>query len=627
MYRNTTVANDDLFVLESIGSTTVLSYCRIPSPSYSLPLLMNECPQWEDIDVTYCPTQIPTSNPTTNPTIQPTIDPTIPPTNTPSLLPTKSYIISSTIYDIITENRTDTASVLTTREDYYSDTKSAKDLTDDLNDQFETALIALLIVFSISLILGYLHSRYVSINHFFGLGSLISVVLNIMDMISDLFFTVQAEILRDFNEPSTEIIFVLSCCFLVIPVILSVIQLWHQMHKHWLKNDKLRHWLSEYNKYLFAASIVSGSSFSAIDLFNSNLLSLEVFDMGLSKQDYLSFRYKRVYSLTLLENVPQLILQVWYIRELYGFENVIIVASLIFTSISILVSILSMFVTKQILYDQDAVIIEYDVKGKVIVEKNKNVNRKWILQEQLSTILGLEKQLISVERPSKIPGGMRVCLYIHINVTDNIRKKKDLEELIRKSMLNGQLAQTMNEAWDLQSELEIFNLNVSVRNSKKKMRESNENELAESVDVNNVEMVPLDENQPGLDFEKDGNGAMTFNGVEIDIEIEDDEGDAIVTEGDVITNMNDINMEEDEFVIENNDNENENNEDDEAKDDEIGNETAIKPKEAMKNTVGGVSVIDAALQDDNNSDEEVIDEINETPQTDDDDVDTKGFIE
>ena len=266
-------------------------------------------------------------------------------------------------------------------------------------------------------------------------------------MISDVFFTVQAEILRDFNGKSTEIIFVLACCFLIVPILLSVFQLWHQMHKHWLKKDKLRVWLGEHTTVLFATSIITGSSFSAIDLFNSNLFSLEIFDMGLNKQDYHSFRYKRVYSLTLLENVPQLILQIWYIRELHGFENAITVASLIFTSISIFVSILSLCVLKQIVYDQDAVLIEFMVKGQMIVSRAKNTSRRWVLQEQLGTILGLNKNLIEVERPQKIAGGVKVCLNIRIN--DGDARKKDLEELMRKAMHSGQLAQTMNECWDL----------------------------------------------------------------------------------------------------------------------------------------------------------------------------------
>ena len=59
---------------------------------------------------------------------------------------------------------------------------------------------------------------------------------------------------------------------------------------------------------------------------------------------------------------------------------------------------MSMCVTKQILYDQDAIIIEYEVRGQMMVSNTKNANRAWKLHEQLGKVLGLDKDLIDLQR-------------------------------------------------------------------------------------------------------------------------------------------------------------------------------------------------------------------------------------
>ncbi len=53
----------------------------------------------------------------------------------------------------------------------------------------------------------------------------------------------------------------------------------YEMHKHWLKRDILRAWLTKRTTLLFIMAIISGSSFASIDLFNSNLFSLATFDI------------------------------------------------------------------------------------------------------------------------------------------------------------------------------------------------------------------------------------------------------------------------------------------------------------------------------------------------------------
>ena len=392
---------DDKMQLFNISSSELLADCvndDVDGDKYDellkpLPYVSPDCGSFIPgrISIDYC-----TSSPTINPTIIfTTVEPSIDPTKAPSNEPTQSYSSSTD------DNLASSTSVFisTTNERIEVESRSRSELADDLNQQFEEALIGLLSIFLLIIISGYIHAKFIKINHYFYVGPLVNAAINVLDMLSDIFFAAQAEIFIDYKPPQTQIIFISSILFVIIPILFSIWQLYNQMHKHWLNNDRLRAWLSHKTKLLFLVSVISGSSFSAIDLFNSNLFSHPTFDMGLTKHDYIGFKYKRVYSIVLLENCPQLIIQIWYIAATDGFYNAITLASLTFTSISILVSIMSMCVTKQIIYDQDVVTIEYEVTGKVIVSKLKHTNRAWKLHEQLASILGINKDLIDLERP------------------------------------------------------------------------------------------------------------------------------------------------------------------------------------------------------------------------------------
>eukprot|EP01084_Bolivina_argentea_P189814 326343_1 len=475
----------------------------------SKPSHIISCNQWYfmnnllDITISFCPTDNPTFGPTANPIAHPTINPTA--------KTTEFYFISTTLS---TKNITNVikSTIITTDEisiDTYEDKYEAHEsFNSNINHNFQYALISVIIIFSILIVIGYIHSRCISINHFFYVGALFHIAVNFMDLLSDVFFVGQAWVLINFNKPQTQIIFYASCFFIVIPIAFSYYQLYHEMHKHWFQRDILRAWLAKRSTLLFIMAIITGSSFASIDLFNSNLFSLDAFDMGLSREEYISFRYKRVYSLVLLENFPQLILQIWYIAATNGYYNIITITSLTFTVISIIVSIISMCVTKQILYDQESIMIEYDVTGQVIVLNRKNANRTWKLNQQLAIILGQNKNIIDIERPHTIPGGVQVHLNIHI--IDNTGHQKDnLEQIMQKAISNGQIAETMKNSWNLRGVPMISNLNCWTKSSKRKTKGFSANILSNVIDndqvMQSVQMVDAKQSDNNID-EKQNEG-------------------------------------------------------------------------------------------------------------------------
>merc|ERR1712019_285348 len=101
---------------------------------------------------------------------------------------------------------------------------------------------------------------------------------------------------------------------------------------------------------------------------NSSLLGLEFFMMGLTKKQLIAFKTQRIYSVILLENIPQFALQIWYMVELEE-ANGIAIASCIFSAISIVVTILSMTVQQHLIKSQEYTVITIEVVGKSVMSK------------------------------------------------------------------------------------------------------------------------------------------------------------------------------------------------------------------------------------------------------------------
>jgi len=291
-----------------------------------------------------------------------------------------------------------------------------------------------------------------------------------MDMVSDLFFTINASF-------DNIIICALSAAFIIIPASASTIQLWRHMEKHWLKDDKLRSWLSTNTKLLYLVSILTGSSFTAIELFNSNLFGFSQFDMGLTRTELMSYQYKRVYSVVLLENFPQLVLQISYILVTTGTRiEAITVTSLTFTVISIIVAVISLFVQKQILFDQDLVMIEFDVCSSAVATKEEACkNMVHGLGKRLSAIVGVDKGLVEILRPTNIPNGLRVHLNIHVVDDDEEDQNKceEFETVMIDALKSGQVQASFRDCWELNSVPIVSNLSVDTKDSKKKIRKMN----------------------------------------------------------------------------------------------------------------------------------------------------------
>ena len=169
-----------------------------------------------------------------------------------------------------------------------------------MSNIYYIVLITFAGVFGLVAVVGYISSKYVVINDYFSVNSIFSAMCHSFDLISDISICIAiSEKIMD--KDIYFWLFVASLIFIILPIMVSMAQLLHQINKHWIKDEQTKLWLRENSKKLFLLSFLFGSSFTSIGLMNSNLFQLYWFSMGLSKEQYHRYMAKSIYSIVILE--------------------------------------------------------------------------------------------------------------------------------------------------------------------------------------------------------------------------------------------------------------------------------------------------------------------------------------
>eukprot|EP01084_Bolivina_argentea_P303040 523149_1 len=297
--------------------------------------------------LTNAPTHAPTGytmDPTYNPTFYPIISTEFP-AKSPTIIPTNNPF--GDVDGEVPDGRISTTFQLDETSYFKNKNEDSKGL--NINTQYISLYIGSFLVFMI--IIAYIYGKYAKPNDFFRVVALITASLHILDMVSDVLFAVSI-----LGNQKFKIIFFLSILFIVVPLLLSLYQLHKMMYNKWVKSsDEIKLWIKDNISILFTMSIITGSSFAAIELCHSNLFNLTQFSIPLSKTEINLFKTGRIYSIILFENLPQIGLQCWILAVAEDSVNSIIYISLIFSSISILITVLSLMTQKTIINMTDYV--------------------------------------------------------------------------------------------------------------------------------------------------------------------------------------------------------------------------------------------------------------------------------
>ena len=324
---------------------------------------------------------------------------------------------------------------------------------------------------------GYIDAKLIRINEFFRVVPFIKLLFHLEDMVSDVFFAMEVNLFSEENS-SLLVIFIVAITFIIIPTLTTLGQLYHIIHKHWLSktsNNALRTWLLRNTSYLMIGSILMGSSFASVELFNSNLFHLGIFSMGLSRYHLHHFRIKRVYSIILLENIPQLTIQLIFtvlLREKQEL-SLIVISSMILSIISIIVTIMTAIISKELLITQQYGVIKFDVTGKAIQDKDK-VDGTYIYQirqirRAIGDLLSVNVNAMEIAKPRKIADGYQLKIYIYENIEEN--EDSSIQQKLLEQSVKGKLGEIIQQGWSLDDKPEISNIKYVLTESKRNQRE------------------------------------------------------------------------------------------------------------------------------------------------------------
>ena len=300
---------------------------------------------------------------------------------------------------------------------------------------------------------------------FYVLFACTCVLLSLFVLLDCLFVT---QIYFDWvtSLPLTEkwILLSFGVTFLIVPLIGNLIQL-HNEIQVWMSDTYSKHtvqaWIRSYLRGLYMMAILFGSAFAAVDICNSNIFHLSMFNMGLNKRQRAIFKNRRVLSTVLLENFPQLIIQIVYLILTVGDHDhdesgagnnisAITIIAMIFSIVSIITSIFDYKSSSFFIKCESVTVIEMNIKSRQLANTQARKFQKIIVHhrnpicKELAKIIRIDWRLIEIT-PIQTNTGAELIFHIRNN-SNEIKSNKNNFELsiinrIENMIDSGKLAQ------------------------------------------------------------------------------------------------------------------------------------------------------------------------------------------
>ena len=195
------------------------------------------------------------------------------------------------------------------------------------------------------------------------------------------------------------------------------------------------------------------------------------------------------------QNLPQLALQIWFLFGINGGEygNIIAISSLIFSLISIVISVMSMFMEKSLIDSQQCIVISMDITGNDVMAKIEKCKiRIKHIKKSICSLIGVDNGVTEILKPKSIPEGLRLEMYLYLNVEE---KTVEFEKSLNKARKNGQLATIITKHWKLKNVPVVHNISVNVYESKEQRKHTKEIQNVQTEIQMNVVKGSFDEDQ------------------------------------------------------------------------------------------------------------------------------------
>merc|ERR1712113_570321 len=238
------------------------------------------------------------------------------------------------------------------------------------------------------------------------------------------------------------ILFGASVLFVVVPLLknfIDLIRFQGMWQKHPLHADRYRAWLDQYANVLFFLSFICGSTFGSVELVNSNLFGRRLFCMGLSKLDLRRFNQKRLVNVIVGENLPQLLVQIFYASAIEEGLNTITLIAIISSTISIFAAVLDFASKKKILSADNVHGTLFSVKVTSKSDKfsqhiSKFKHKTWYLAGNVARIFPLDRNAVEILPIEKYSDSEFDGLVLHFFISTSKFKPSNLYNKLQQGL-------------------------------------------------------------------------------------------------------------------------------------------------------------------------------------------------
>ena len=252
---------------------------------------------------------------------------------------------------------------------------------------------------------------------------------------------------KDINDQTTYHFYaaILSTVFLILPYLANLLYVLCPCGLPSLLSQpsyaESKVWMIARAKIFALLVILSGGVYASLTLVNSKMFGVAMFTMGLSRRQLLQFTDIQVKLSILLENLPQLALQLSVIFNRYLHQDIydgflidmVTGMSLVSSAFLIIIGIISTCIIKsQSLDDLEITIdvnaIDKNKKMKKVIKKiHSCLGLRQSISRELSLVFGVEENVIEVPRIARTMYGCKIRLYIaktdHLQTLNDLKKK------------------------------------------------------------------------------------------------------------------------------------------------------------------------------------------------------------
>ena len=257
--------------------------------------------------------------------------------------------------------------------------------------------------------------------------------------------------------------------FIVLPMILNIRQLIIQM-RSWRKNPHIKNiiepWAQAYMRLLIFLSVLSGSAFTAVELCNSGILSINAFQMGLPRRERAIFKNKKFFSVVLFENIPQFIIQIVYVMTFGSFTGITGFA-MVFSLLSMIVTVVEYCTKKSWLASENLVVIQFTIGSRALTKMNHRQYRERFeshrkgIELEISKLLKIDRLCVETLKPLRTSKGV----LLNFNIRSDKIKGSEAMKILSKCNETNVLSHAVKKGFNLKiipqvSDIETVNINA-----------------------------------------------------------------------------------------------------------------------------------------------------------------------